>query len=133
MRSNKMNCKFSAASIRADILVPYRNINEQHEFVLRKNCFHYIAYIAYSLSLQAQPEIKHKDATGELVCSALTSHYHYCVVCFVLCFVVCTVTLTQPLGLKLLLTSIAPKIQTSSERSYQKCLRFPHVKAIVSR
>ena len=40
MRLNKQNCKFSAASIRADILVPYRNINEQHEFVLRKNCFH---------------------------------------------------------------------------------------------
>ena len=40
MRLNKQNCKFSAASIRADILVPYRNINnEQHEFVLRKNCF----------------------------------------------------------------------------------------------
>ena len=40
MRLNKQNCKFSAASIRADILVPYRNINEQREFVLRKNCFH---------------------------------------------------------------------------------------------
>ena len=23
--------------------------------------------------------IEHKDATGELVCSALTSYYHYCV------------------------------------------------------
>ena len=40
MRSNKLNCKFSAASIRADILVPYRNINEKDEHVLRKNCRH---------------------------------------------------------------------------------------------
>ena len=36
-------------------------------------------------------------------------------------------------GLKLLLTSVAPKIQTSSKRSYRKCWDFPRVKAIVSR
>ena len=46
------------------------------------------------LPLKANPEIKHKDATGKLVCSALTTHYHHCVVCFVLT----TVTLTLPLG-----------------------------------
>ena len=28
--------------------------------------------------------MEHKDPTGKLVCSALTLHYHYCVVCFVL-------------------------------------------------
>ena len=39
----------------------------------------------------------------------------------------------QPLGLKLLLTSVAPKIQTLSERSYRKCWNFPRVKAVVSR
>ena len=38
-----------------------------------------------------------------------------------------------PTGLKLLLTSVAPKIQTSSKRSYRKCWNFPRVKAIVSR
>ena len=37
-----------------------------------------------------------------------------------------------PPGLKLLLTSLAPKIQTSSERSYRKCWNSPRVKAIVS-
>ena len=36
-------------------------------------------------------------------------------------------------GLKLLLTSVAPKIQTSSKRSYRKCWNFPRVKASVSR
>ena len=35
-------------------------------------------------------------------------------------------------GLKLLLTSVAPKIQTSSERSYRKCWNLPRVKAIIS-
>ena len=38
-----------------------------------------------------------------------------------------------PPGLKLLVTSVAPKIQTSSERSYRKCWNFPRVKAIISR
>ena len=59
------------------------NVNEQDEHVFRKsscNC--------------AMPEIKHEDATGKLVCSALTSHYHYCVVCFVLT----TVTVTHLLS-----------------------------------
>ena len=54
---------FSAASIRAHILVPYSNLDKQDEHVLRKSCSHY-----------AKPDIKHKDATGKLVCSALTSH-----------------------------------------------------------
>ena len=41
MRSNNLNYKFSAASIRADILVPYGNINEQDEhLVLRKSYCH---------------------------------------------------------------------------------------------
>ena len=57
MGSNKLNCKFSAASIQAHILVPYSNIKEQDEHVLRKSCCHY-----------AQPETKYKDATGEVVC-----------------------------------------------------------------
>ena len=38
-----------------------------------------------------------------------------------------------PPGLKLLLTTVAPKMQTSSERSYRKCWNFPRVKAIISR
>ena len=59
MRSNKPHYKFSASSIRAHILVPYSNTNEH---VLRKSCCQ-----------QAQPEINNKDATDELVCSALTS------------------------------------------------------------
>ena len=37
-----------------------------------------------------------------------------------------------PNGLKLLLTSVASKIQASSERSYRKCWNFPRVKAFVS-
>ena len=56
------------------------NFNEQHEHVFHKSSYHW-----------AKPEIKHKDATGKLVCSALTPQYHYCVVCFVLT----TVTLTH--------------------------------------
>ena len=37
MPSSKLSCKFSAASIRAHILVPYCNVNEQAEYVLRKS------------------------------------------------------------------------------------------------
>ena len=62
------------------------NFNEQHEHVFHKSSCHW-----------AKPEIKHKDATGKLVCSALTSHYHYC-------------NSYPPPGLKLLLTSVAPKL-----------------------
>ena len=82
---------------------------------------------------ETKPEIKHKDVTGKLVCSALTLHYHHCVVCFVLT----TVTLTHPW------VEIAPyfgRAETSnvieepgSKRSYRKCWTFSRVKVIVSR
>ena len=72
------------------------NFNKQHEHVFHESSCHW-----------AKPEIKHKDATGKVVCSARTYLTlsllrrmfcpHYC-------------NSYPPPGLKLLLTSVAPKL-----------------------